>query len=72
MVGVIQTNRYIHLVQDVQNIMGTQRRVQEPKCVIREGVLEEAALAWNLKRWVRESDISTPQWKSIQAQGIAY
>ena len=50
MVGVIQTNRYIHLVQDVQNIMGTRRRVQEPKCVIREGVLEEAALAWNLKR----------------------
>ena len=47
--GVIQTNRYIHLVQDVQNIMGTRRRVQEPKCVIREGVLEEAALAWNLR-----------------------
>ena len=50
MVGVIETNRYIRLVQDTQDVMGTWRRVQEPKCVIREGVLEEAAPAWNLKR----------------------
>ena len=50
MVGVTETNRYIHLVQDMQDVMGTWRRVQEPKCVIRKGVLEEVAPAWNLKR----------------------
>lgn len=31
-VGVTETNRYIHLVQDMQDVMGTWRRVQEPKC----------------------------------------
>ena len=50
MVVVIETNRYIHLVQNMQDVMGTWRRVQEPKCVIREGVLKEVVSAWNLKR----------------------
>ena len=50
MVGVTETNRYIHLVQDMQDVMGTWRRVQEPKCVIRKGVLEEVALELSLVR----------------------
>ena len=69
MVGVIETNRYIRLVQDTQDVMGTWRRVQEPKCVIREGVLEEAAPAWNLKRWARESDTSTPSGRRVLGSG---
>lgn len=72
MVGVIETNRYIHLVQDMQNVMGTRRMVQEPKCVIRKGVPEEAAPAWTLKRWVREWNILTCKGREFQVQGMAY